>query len=144
MKPLNYQTISKEAVSVNDTLMTRSDWSFSNKIWNFTIFCNSPEWLTACITEAQWLFNETAASAVFNFNEDNVNFFNFFIVTTNLYTLVFNRNHSDLKFIFCLLLHFFCIFSLSCIIYFHRYIHHSPSHPSHQKSFRFSLSSLHK
>ena len=144
MKSLNYQIIFKETASVNDTLMIRSDQSFLNKIWNFTVFCDSSEWLIACMAEAQWLLNKTAALVVFNFNENDVNFFNFFTATVNLHIFVFNKNYSDLKFIFYLLLHFFYIFLSLCIIYFHEYIYHSPSHFFHQKLFRFLLFLLYK
>ena len=90
--------------------MIRNNWLFLNKIWNFTVFCNSLKWSTVCITETQWLFNKTAASAVFNFDENDVNFFNFFTATVNLCAFMFSRNHSNLKFIFYLSLHFFLYF----------------------------------
>ena len=131
LKSLNYQIISEEAASVNGTSITRSDWLFLNKIWNFVVFCDSLKWLTACMIEVQWLLNKTGVSAVFNFKEDDVDFFDFFTATVNLYAFVFSRNYSDLKFISCLLLHFFCMFFSSCIVYFHEYIYHLPFYPSH-------------
>ena len=144
LKLLNHQIIFKEAVSVDNALMIRNNQSFLSKIWNFTVFCDSSEWLTAHMIKAQWLPNRTPTSAVLNFNKNDADFFNFFTAIVNLCALMFSKNHSDLKFIFCLLLHFFCMFSSLYIVYFHRYIHHSFFHFFHQKLFRSLLSSLHK
>ena len=144
MKLLNHQIIFKKAVSVDNTLMIRNNQSFLNKIQNFIIFCDNLKWSTVCIIEIKQLLNKTAALTVFNFNKNNINFFNFFIAIANFYTFVFNKNHSNLKFKIYLLLYFFYMFSSLYIVYFHEYIHHSSSHFFHQKLFRFLSFSLYK
>ena len=88
-EPLDYQTISDEATSVNGASTAKSDQSSWSVTQNFAVFCNSLKRLTARMAEAQQLANMNAAPAVLNFDKDDADSLDFVTATSNLRAIIF-------------------------------------------------------